>query len=120
MIIGMVPMALGAGEGGEQNAPLGRAVIGGLIAGDDCHAVLRARGVQRDPRSAKEKRMSENKNVFGRILKTFAVLVSVVAARAWRISRHQHAYQGRGQREAGNAGHVRSDGIRGPSEARAR
>jgi multidrug efflux pump subunit AcrB len=32
MIIGMVPMSLGAGEGGEQNAPLGRAVIGGLLA----------------------------------------------------------------------------------------
>jgi CzcA family heavy metal efflux pump len=32
MIIGMVPMALGLGEGGEQNAPLGRAVIGGLTA----------------------------------------------------------------------------------------
>jgi multidrug efflux pump subunit AcrB len=31
MIIGMLPMALGMGEGGEQNAPLGRAVIGGLI-----------------------------------------------------------------------------------------
>jgi multidrug efflux pump subunit AcrB len=31
MIIGMVPLALGVGEGGEQNAPLGRAVIGGLI-----------------------------------------------------------------------------------------
>jgi CzcA family heavy metal efflux pump len=31
MIIGMVPMALGLGEGGEQNAPLGRAVIGGLL-----------------------------------------------------------------------------------------
>jgi multidrug efflux pump subunit AcrB len=31
MIIGMIPMALGFGEGGEQNAPLGRAVIGGLI-----------------------------------------------------------------------------------------
>jgi multidrug efflux pump subunit AcrB len=30
MLIGMVPMALGLGEGGEQNAPLGRAVIGGL------------------------------------------------------------------------------------------
>jgi multidrug efflux pump subunit AcrB len=30
MIIGMLPMALGMGEGGEQNAPLGRAVIGGL------------------------------------------------------------------------------------------
>ncbi|MFC6338116.1 efflux RND transporter permease subunit [Pseudomonas karstica] len=32
MIIGMLPMALGIGEGGEQNAPLGRAVIGGLLA----------------------------------------------------------------------------------------
>ncbi len=32
MIIGMVPTALGLGEGGEQNAPLGRAVIGGLLA----------------------------------------------------------------------------------------
>ena len=32
MIAGMVPMALGLGEGGEQTAPLGRAVIGGLAA----------------------------------------------------------------------------------------
>ena len=31
MIIGMVPMALGLGEGGDQNAPLGRAIIGGLL-----------------------------------------------------------------------------------------
>jgi multidrug efflux pump subunit AcrB len=31
MIIGMAPMSLGLGEGGEQNAPLGRAVIGGLV-----------------------------------------------------------------------------------------
>lgn len=31
MIIGMLPMALGLGEGGSQNAPLGRAVIGGLL-----------------------------------------------------------------------------------------
>jgi multidrug efflux pump subunit AcrB len=31
MVIGMVPMALGMGDGGEQNAPLGRAVIGGLL-----------------------------------------------------------------------------------------
>ncbi len=31
MILGMIPMALGLGEGGEQNAPLGRAVIGGLV-----------------------------------------------------------------------------------------
>jgi len=33
MIIGMIPMAIGLGEGGEQNAPLGRAVIGGLSLG---------------------------------------------------------------------------------------
>jgi len=31
MLVGMIPMALGLGEGGEQNAPLGRAVVGGLI-----------------------------------------------------------------------------------------
>jgi multidrug efflux pump subunit AcrB len=31
MMIGMLPMALGVGEGAEQNAPLGRAVIGGLL-----------------------------------------------------------------------------------------
>jgi multidrug efflux pump subunit AcrB len=31
MVLGMIPMALGVGEGGEQNAPLARAVIGGLI-----------------------------------------------------------------------------------------
>jgi multidrug efflux pump subunit AcrB len=31
MIVGMIPMSLGIGEGAEQNAPLGRAVIGGLV-----------------------------------------------------------------------------------------
>ena len=31
MIIGMIPMALGLGDGGEENAPLGRAVVGGLL-----------------------------------------------------------------------------------------
>jgi multidrug efflux pump subunit AcrB len=31
MLVGMIPMAMGLGEGGEQNAPLGRAVIGGLL-----------------------------------------------------------------------------------------
>ncbi len=33
MVIGMLPMAIGLGEGGEQNAPLGRAVVGGLVLG---------------------------------------------------------------------------------------
>jgi multidrug efflux pump subunit AcrB len=32
MVAGMMPMALGLGEGGEQSAPLGRAVVGGLVA----------------------------------------------------------------------------------------
>ena len=39
MIIGMLPMALGMGEGGEQNAPLGRAVIGGLLLATAHHPV---------------------------------------------------------------------------------
>ena len=47
MIIGMLPMALGLGEGGEQNAPLGRAVIGGLMFATVDHAVLRAGRLQR-------------------------------------------------------------------------
>jgi len=42
MIIGMLPMSLGLGEGGEQNAPLGRAVIGGLGVRHHRHAVFRA------------------------------------------------------------------------------
>ncbi len=42
MIIGMLPMALGLGEGGEQNAPLGRAVIGGLMLRHRRDAVFRA------------------------------------------------------------------------------
>ena len=46
MIIGMIPMALGLGEGGEQNAPLGRAVIGGLAVRHRRHPGLRPRGVQ--------------------------------------------------------------------------
>ena len=54
MIIGMLPMALGLGEGGEQNAPLGRAVIGGLIVATFAtlifvpvvYASVRARGQQ--------------------------------------------------------------------------
>jgi multidrug efflux pump subunit AcrB len=44
MIIGMIPMAIGMGEGGEQNAPLGRAVIGGLFC-YRCHFVFCAQRV---------------------------------------------------------------------------
>ena len=43
MIIGMVPMALGLGDGGEQNAPLGRAVIGGLFCATVAHTQLLSR-----------------------------------------------------------------------------
>ena len=57
MIIGMFPMALGLGEGGEQNAPLGRAVIGGLILATLAtllfvpvvFSVLRRKGAVRNP-----------------------------------------------------------------------
>jgi multidrug efflux pump subunit AcrB len=40
MTLGIIPMALGLSEGGEQNAPLGRAVIGGLIFGTCASLVL--------------------------------------------------------------------------------
>jgi multidrug efflux pump subunit AcrB len=57
MIIGMLPMSLGLGEGGEQNAPLGRAVIGGLLLATwttlffvpVMYSVLRQRPPKRDP-----------------------------------------------------------------------
>ena len=52
MIAGMVPMALGLGEGGEQTAPLGRAVIGGLVAATLRHAVRAAVRVRAGPREA--------------------------------------------------------------------
>ena len=45
MILGMLPMALALGSGSEQNAPLGRAVIGGLLAGDADDAVRGAGGL---------------------------------------------------------------------------
>ncbi len=56
MIIGMVPMSLGLGEGGEQNAPLGRAVIGGLLVSTVAtlifvpvvFAVIRGRAARKD------------------------------------------------------------------------
>ncbi len=52
MIIGMLPMALGMGEGGEQNSPLGRAVIGGLASGHRNDAVHRADRIQPDAQEA--------------------------------------------------------------------
>jgi len=59
MIIGMVPMSLGLGEGGEQNAPLGRAVIGGLIVATMAtlffvpvvYSLIRGRSDQEQPQS---------------------------------------------------------------------
>jgi multidrug efflux pump subunit AcrB len=60
MIIGMIPMALGAGEGGEQNAPLGRAVIGGLCLATVATLIFvpavfaLLHGRRRDPEGARE------------------------------------------------------------------
>ena len=52
MIIGMVPMALGLGDGGEQNAPLGRAVIGGLLFATVSTLLLRSNLLQPAARMA--------------------------------------------------------------------
>jgi len=65
MIIGMVPMALGLGDGGEQNAPLGRAVIGGLLCATvatllfvPCVFAL-VHGSEKSQRARMEKRLVE-------------------------------------------------------------
>ena len=57
MIIGMVPMALGLGEGGEQNAPLGRAVIGGLVFATVATLISGAGGVQPAAPSPEQQRI---------------------------------------------------------------
>ena len=57
MILGMLPMSLGLGEGGEQNAPIGTAVIGGLLVATVAtlvfvpvaYSLLRARTDRRPP-----------------------------------------------------------------------
>jgi CzcA family heavy metal efflux pump len=62
MIIGMIPMALGLGEGGEQNAPLGRAVIGGLLCATvatlvfvpSVFGLLHGRSASSEPQPTKE------------------------------------------------------------------
>lgn len=65
MIIGMVPMALGMGDGGEQNAPLGRAVIGGLLCATVATLVFvpsvfaLIHGTERRTRSRAQKRLIE-------------------------------------------------------------
>jgi multidrug efflux pump subunit AcrB len=67
MIIGMVPMALGLGDGGEQNAPLGRAVIGGLLCATvatllfvPCVFAL-IHGSEKSERARTEKRLVEER-----------------------------------------------------------
>ena len=63
MIIGMLPMSLGLGEGGEQNAPLGRAVIGGLLVATSAtlffvpviYSLLRTKPYEGDPDERFEK-----------------------------------------------------------------
>ena len=58
MILGMIPMALGVGEGGEQNAPLARAVIGGLFFATFATLLFvpaMYRLLKREPRKAPER-----------------------------------------------------------------
>jgi multidrug efflux pump subunit AcrB len=67
MIIGMVPMSLGLGEGGEQNAPLGRAVIGGLLVATVAtlffvplvYSLIRGRSDQDQPQTSPEEDSSQ-------------------------------------------------------------
>ncbi len=68
MLIGMAPMAFGLGEGGEQNAPLGRAVIGGLTFATIAtlffvpavFAILHGRGAASDPTPSESLRRTDD------------------------------------------------------------
>jgi CzcA family heavy metal efflux pump len=71
MIIGMMPMALGLGEGGEQNAPLGRAVIGGLVVATVAtllfvpvvFSLMRVKGAVRNEEEELETAMAANERI---------------------------------------------------------
>ena len=101
MIIGMAPMALGLGEGGEQNAPLGRAVIGGLIFATIAtlmfvpvvfsmvHKTARRQGRRRTGDAACP--LNTRPPVSRRKLGLFGVVAALIAAGAGRRHRHPRA-----------------------------
>jgi multidrug efflux pump subunit AcrB len=106
MIIGMVPMALGLGDGGEQNAPLGRAVIGGLVFATVAtlffvpavFAIIHGRAqARRTPHNLPEKPMSEPAPKTLRVSRPhiaryawIALVVALILA-AWGIISRVHA-----------------------------
>ena len=107
MIIGMLPMALGLGEGGEQNAPLGRAVIGGLIFATVATLLFvpvvfslvhrrhrrRANPMELQPSSCLERtRPDEASGPDDRTLKRVGIGAGVVALRG-RRRRHRRAHR---------------------------
>ena len=69
MILGMIPMSLGLGEGGEQNAPLGRAVIGGLLLATATtlffvpviYSILRRKDIETDSRGRRRTALREGR-----------------------------------------------------------
>ena len=68
MIIGMVPLSLGLGEGGEQNAPLGRAVIGGLIVATFATLYFRAVRIFVGSQTASSGRARRRRGTWNRVV----------------------------------------------------
>jgi multidrug efflux pump subunit AcrB len=92
MLAGMVPMALGLGEGGEQSAPLGRAVIGGLL-GATCATlvVLPAILATLQSRHARVSASLDPDDPHSRYFEPAPRLVTVADAGDRRAERHDHA-----------------------------
>jgi multidrug efflux pump subunit AcrB len=97
MIIGMIPMALGAGEGGEQNAPLGRAVIGGLLAATvatlvfvpSVFALLHGRRAQHLPTPDEEEQLHQQNA--GQQNPAYAVSFTNASGNATSLTRQEQA-----------------------------
>src|SRR5262249_18729724 len=94
MMLGMAPMALGMGEGAEQNAPLGRAVIGGLLFATvatllfvpSLYALLHGRSAsERAAAKAAAEVDGRRRGFSGPLAAVLAVLVAAAAVATWGI-----------------------------------
>ncbi len=119
MIIGMLPMALGLGEGGEQNAPLGRAVIGGLVFATvatlffvPCVFSLASRPERRAHDRAPQTSTPARRGAPAGCFTTFAAAALILAAAgAFTLIRRQaelRALAARDRRAADGGGHGRA------------
>jgi hypothetical protein len=110
MLAGMIPMALGLGEGGEQSAPLGRAVIGGLL-GATCATliILPAILATLQSRHARISASLDPDDPHSPYFEPGPPLAPVSDAGDGRTERHDHAAEGEEQEQILEAEHERNE-----------